>query len=348
MHTNRSRRRGGFTLVELLTVIFIIGVLIAILVPSLNAARRSAKTASSSAIVRSIGTGLEMFKNDHDKDHQRTNGYPPSFVHPILLDRNGVPVFTAQDGAEGRYPYIQQKPRVYGAHLLPLMLMGADLNGYIRPGSVPEDRRNKPWEWYLPDPTTGQLLDRSTLYLDPSKTRMTATENLPGFAPTDSSLFPNWDQMKQLPVLLDAFDTPILYYASNRGASTRNLVEDVHKLDNNYADEGGPPFYFHQDNRGFTGYAMNPSGSDLREGWNFGKGGDHRIAAIGHLLTADDLHDFPETFAHWVHDEGAHEATENQSGNAPKPLRAKNADSFILVSPGADQLYGTPDDVTNF
>lgn len=350
MNLINKKRRIAFTLIELLTVVFILGLLVAILVPSLTAARRAAKTASSKATISAISTGLEMFKNENERDYQRTNGYPPSFTHPVLLNDAGTKVFTEMDGAQGRLPYIQSKPRVYGAHWLPMMLLGADMNGYIRPDSVPPVRRATPWDWYQPD-SNGQLLPRQTMYLDPSKARLTATENLPGAPPTGgllSSGFPDWDEMKQLPVFVDSFETPILYYASNRGASTRNLVEDEHKDTNDYSDEGGPPFYFHQDNRGFTGFSPNLNGSGGFEGWRFTRSNEHTLRITGHLLNGSNIEQNPDTFAGYLYDRTAFESVRNTPGPKDRlPLRARNADTYILISPGADALYGTADDVSN-
>lgn len=73
----------GFTLVELLVVIGIISVLIAILLPSLNKARRQAATIQCQSNMRSIALGLIQYANDN-KSHNiigwitpgGTNGYP--------------------------------------------------------------------------------------------------------------------------------------------------------------------------------------------------------------------------------------------------------------------------------
>lgn len=352
--TNRRRSAGGFSLIELLTVIAIITLLISILIPSLTAARNSAKKTSTASTLNGIRIALEAFRNDNEREFPATNGYPPSFAHPPIGNYAFAPHL-------GEFPFLEGKPRAYGAHWLPAMLMGLDLNGFVPRGNVPTSLQNKPSTWYKPTAYQGKALPRAPLYLEPGSVRLTPTQDLPGRRPEQQSLFPNWgapgsptdeSTMRQLPVIVDAFEQPILYYAANRFASGGVLVARSRTINNTY--DRGQPYYFHQDNIGFTGQGVWGTGGTYTgdAGWNFAGGlSSHPIADPGDDVTAVTVesHGQGRSFARYILDKNAYRAqlANNAQPTATTPLKAVNPDSYLLISAGVDGLYGTKDDVTN-
>ena len=68
---SKSKYRG-FTLIEILIVIAIIGILATIIIVFLNSARVSAKNSERTTDVRTIKTGLEMYANDHGGNYPST------------------------------------------------------------------------------------------------------------------------------------------------------------------------------------------------------------------------------------------------------------------------------------
>ena len=73
------KRYAGFTLIELLVVIAIIALLIAILLPSLEAARRTAKQNACLSHIKNIGTSSRVYEADDPSGF----GIP---VHPLQYD----------------------------------------------------------------------------------------------------------------------------------------------------------------------------------------------------------------------------------------------------------------------
>src|SRR3954471_22861534 len=75
-------RRGGFTLIELLVVVGIIAVLLAILLPTIAGARRSAARVTCRAQLKDLGNAFQMYLNDSKGRLPRVNPLPS--YHPAI------------------------------------------------------------------------------------------------------------------------------------------------------------------------------------------------------------------------------------------------------------------------
>lgn len=81
VRTASAARRSGFTLVEILVVIAIIGVLVALAVPAVNMAYKSIKKKAIAMECQAIAQAVEAYRTKY-------NDYPPDGADPTILARH--------------------------------------------------------------------------------------------------------------------------------------------------------------------------------------------------------------------------------------------------------------------
>lgn len=353
MNAGPSRNRPGFTLVELMTVIAIIVLLIGVLIPTLSSARRQAKEARTKGLVKSLESACEMFHTDLHR-------YPQSHGPNPFEDDESIALM--------------------GAQWLALQLLGADSRGFVEPvlkndsGADVNDRDGRideeDWlDWYSLDPTREYARLGPFADSDPENLRTTeqviftyndveAQRSIPVELYGDTVTPPGeggtsqWNNGR-LAWFIDAFDYPVLYYRANP------KVDQPFTSGTREAKDIIVGRYDQSDNAYFTGCEGGNGFFDIVSiGWDFSASALHPgsfMHPLGYYgYDKDDPAQWPtpppasakgKTFAEVVCDEKLYENTLTTGGGRLWP---HNADTFLLISPGDDGLYGTGDDITNF
>ena len=312
------KRKKGFTIVELLTVMAVIAILIGLLVPALGLVKDHAKRLQQKAQFHGIDVGLEMYKTEF-------GSYPRS-------DDNSIT------------PHPDDPTGYCGANKLAEAMVGLDLIGLHPSADFRSDGQNT----VVDDLGVSQVLNvydtqgtvatwqdgqenidaRKGPYLDLESANAFRMDEVyataPGapFAENFNTLNAQSNPVTLYPlVLCDVYSqkrsgtgakktgTPILYFRARTNYSQQN-----YSIDTDYTDD----IYNYDDNVNLLALGMPNDGTPFAV----------QTAGTG---------DVYENFENMIINE-----------NVQTIRRPYCADSLILISAGKDGDFGTADDVFNF
>jgi type II secretory pathway pseudopilin PulG len=331
--TNKAQK-GGFTIVELLTVMGIIAILIGLLVPALAMVKDYAKQVQQAAQFHSIEVGLDLYKAEF-------GAYPPS-------NDNSVP------------PVLTRDPIPYcGANKLAESMVGLDFLGF-HPNS---DYRSS-GQSDVQDRTTSAILPNTLVYnaLNGVANFQTPEENVKCRGGKFGAPFIELESANAFR-MDDIYPPAQLTTMNFRTAYPVSMVLcDVYAKKRNTASarKTGMPILYYRARTQFTEQDYRPKPTDPTGPGPFG-GLENDIyyypdnmnlmllgtpdpTPIAHPLSdlvggqQQDFIDFENMILN-------RQVTINPNLDIKRPYRAQ---SYILISAGKDGLYGTADDITNF
>jgi len=345
------KRNGGFTLVELLIVILIIAVLVSILIPTVSKVRTAAWVANTKNQISQIEGACQRYYGDQ---HQYPGPLDNAALYTQERGHTAPQIYDANGGA-----VIPRADHITQAENLVLGLFGGlkwtisgsafklcfdpDQIGRGMIGMNPASPSNKKYAPYLDD--VKMLSPAGKQYQDNS-------------GQADDS---------GIPEILDKFPSgmPILYFRAHPG------TKGVARFDMPESAVPAPRQYDMSDVYAYTrtntlpgvgdvsiGEGKKISLKDYVTGVTFGsgyKGPTQTMRPHGlqdaiqpnnqpcSIIKGQPGYTFPyDGFAYLRDPSTPLDAVDNLN-NTPR-----RKDTFILISPGADRVYGTSDDICNF
>ncbi len=311
-------KEKGFTIVELLTVMSVIAILIALLVPALGLVRDYAGEVQQKAQLHSIDVGLELYKTEFGS-YPESNDNEDAYAGVTAVDDNYC-----------------------GANKLAEALVGWDLlgfhpkSGFTSSGENDMDADGTPEVIY---DAQGGVSGSGSTWAETGEENVKARkgpflelENANAFAMgdiyTDTTGF-NPDNF----LLCDEFAVkrfagvktgmPILYYK----ARTQNAMQD------NTVNEISDDIYYYPDNFNLLALGTPENSTNTHPLADGVAGADPGGQGSPDVSSGDDWQDFEDAILN------------TQVTTINRPYRAG---SYILICAGKDGLYGTADDIFNF
>lgn len=105
-----KRNARGFTLVEILIVVIILGILAAIVIPQFTNASSDARNSSTSSTLQTIRSQIELFKVQHNDNYPQTTAVGTNFALMLTVSTIGDTSVTTGGTGANLGPYLQQAP----------------------------------------------------------------------------------------------------------------------------------------------------------------------------------------------------------------------------------------------
>ena len=111
MTVRRTSRKGGFTLVEILIVVIILGILAAIVIPQFTNASEDARKSSLVSQLQTLRSQVELFKLEHRDTYPTADGTATgAWDWTLLTSKTDDNRDTTVDADCIRGPYLQSAP----------------------------------------------------------------------------------------------------------------------------------------------------------------------------------------------------------------------------------------------